>query len=343
MRLEKAWRLPQTVGPGTTQARRGPLVGRAAELERLVDAWTACRRERRATVAVVEGDAGMGKTRLAEELVARARLDGAVVAAVRAVEADRSDAWSGVFGLARGGLLDAPGVAAAPPPALTQLRGGPPAAPAAAPGRALSDVLQAVADEQPRVPACARRGGPRSRAGAGALPADCGRAAASGRAGRAAGAHRARAGRHGGAARPARPRRPAHAGTLGAARVRRRGARSHHAPRGYRLGRHPAARGRAAARRGIGTRPARDRGRLAGAVAHPRPDAAGGPTGRDRGGDPDRVPATLAGRAARPRRRRGAERPRARTDPGAAGRPRRRGARHRPGRARVAAVAHRGA
>src|SRR2546427_10344974 len=41
---------------------------------------------------------------------------------------------------------DAPGVAAAPPPALTQLRGGPPAA---APGRALSDVLQAVADEQP--------------------------------------------------------------------------------------------------------------------------------------------------------------------------------------------------
>ena len=149
IRLEKAWRLPQTVGPGTTQARRGPLVGRAAELERLVDAWTACRRERRATVAVVEGDAGMGKTRLAEELVARARLDGAVVAAVRAVEADRSDAWSGVFGLARGGLLDAPGVAAAPPPALTQLRGGPPAAPAAAPGRALSDVLQAVADEQP--------------------------------------------------------------------------------------------------------------------------------------------------------------------------------------------------
>src|SRR2546427_606613 len=41
---------------------------------------------------------------------------------------------------------DAPGVAAAPPPALTQLRDGPPAA---APGRALSDVLQAVADEQP--------------------------------------------------------------------------------------------------------------------------------------------------------------------------------------------------
>src|SRR6266566_3946542 len=146
IRHERPLRVPQRVGPGTAEARRAPLVGRAAELERLVAAWATCRKERRATVATVEGDAGMGKTRLAEELVARARLDGAVVAAVRAVEADRSDAWSGVFGLARGGLLDAPGVAAGPPPALAQLRGD---APVETPGRAFSDVLQAVADEQP--------------------------------------------------------------------------------------------------------------------------------------------------------------------------------------------------
>jgi len=148
IRRERTWRLPATLaigsrGPGS---RHAPLVGRGPELERLVDAWTRCRTTPRATIAVVEGDGGTGKTRLAEELTARARLDGAVVTAVRAVEADRTDAWSGTFGIARGGLLDAPGVAAAAPPALAQLRG---AAPPEALGRALSEVLHAVADEQP--------------------------------------------------------------------------------------------------------------------------------------------------------------------------------------------------
>jgi len=151
VRLEKTWRLPQAVGDADARrsgSRRAPLVGRALELERLTGAWTACRAKRRATVAVIEGDAGAGKTRLAEELAARARLDGAVVAAVRAVAADRRDAWSGVFGIARGGLLDAPGVAGAPPDALAQLRG---TAPPGALGRALAEVLQAVADERPVV------------------------------------------------------------------------------------------------------------------------------------------------------------------------------------------------
>ena len=148
IRRERTWRLPATLaigsrGPGS---RHAPLVGRGPELERLVDAWTRCRTTPRATIAVIEGDGGTGKTRLAEELTARARLDGAVVTAVRAVEADRTDAWSGTFGIARGGLLDAPGVAAAAPPALAQLRG---AAPPEALGRALSEVLHAVADEQP--------------------------------------------------------------------------------------------------------------------------------------------------------------------------------------------------
>ena len=150
IRRERTWRVPATPtagspGPGS---RRGPLVGRGPELERLVDAWTRCRTTSRATIAVIEGDGGNGKTRLAEELTARARLDGAVVTAVRAVEADQTDAWSGTFGIARGGLLEAPGVAAAAPPALAQLRG---AAPPEAPGRALSEVLHAVADEQPVV------------------------------------------------------------------------------------------------------------------------------------------------------------------------------------------------
>jgi predicted ATPase len=123
-----------------------PLVGRAHELAQLTAAWHACRAQRKALVAVIEGDAGTGKTWLAEELAARAHLEGAVVAAVRAVEGDRSDPWSGVRGIARGGLLDAPGVVGAPPPALAHLRAGTPGAEL---GRALSEVLQAIAEEQP--------------------------------------------------------------------------------------------------------------------------------------------------------------------------------------------------
>ncbi|PYP47006.1 MAG: hypothetical protein DMD50_05780 [Gemmatimonadetes bacterium] len=150
VRLERTWRLPKAVREAAraSGSRRTPLVGRALELERLTDAWSACRARRRATVAVIEGDAGAGKTRLAEELAARARLDGAVVPAVRAVAADHNEVWSGVFGIARGGLLEAPGVAGAPPDALAQLRG---TVPTAAPGRALAEVLRAVADEQPVV------------------------------------------------------------------------------------------------------------------------------------------------------------------------------------------------
>jgi DNA-binding SARP family transcriptional activator len=145
IRREKHWPVPPAA-PVAPAARRPPLVGRAHGLAQLTTAWNACRALRKAMVAVIEGDAGTGKTRLAEELAARARLDGAVVAAVRAVEADRGDPWSGVRGITRGGLLDAPGVVGAPPPALAQLRAG---TPAAGLGRALSEVLQAIAEEHP--------------------------------------------------------------------------------------------------------------------------------------------------------------------------------------------------
>ena len=142
IRQGRAWRLPETAfaqkGP---EFRRAPLVGRSRELERLAATWATCRAGR-SGVVIVEGDGGTGKTRLAE----RARLDGAVIAAVRAVEADRTDTWSGVLGIARAGLLDAPGSAAASPEALAQLRGS---APLAAPGRAVSELLRVVAEEQP--------------------------------------------------------------------------------------------------------------------------------------------------------------------------------------------------
>src|SRR3989442_811550 len=156
VRRERAWRLPVGAGAGragvgeaAAQSRRAPLVGRARELARLLEAWTACRRDRRAAVAIVEGDAGTGKTRLAEELLGRARLDGAAVAAVRAVEADRDPPWSGVGGVPRGGLLATPGVAGASPAVLAGLRDQ--GAPAPGLGRALVEGLRAVCEEQPAV------------------------------------------------------------------------------------------------------------------------------------------------------------------------------------------------
>jgi DNA-binding SARP family transcriptional activator len=119
IRKERVWREPAALAPSAAGAtRRAPLVGRESELRRLVEAWDASRRDRRSGAAVISGDAGSGVTRLIEELAGRARLDGATVAVMRAVEADQAEPWSGLIGLARGGLLDAPGIAGAPPGAL---------------------------------------------------------------------------------------------------------------------------------------------------------------------------------------------------------------------------------
>jgi len=137
-----------------------PLVGREVELARLVDAAARACLERRAAMLILEGDNGVGKTRLADELLARLRLDGVVVAAVRAVEADRGEEWSGVLALARSGLLLARGLAAAPASALAGFTGAlgewaerfpnlPRDAAPATLGRALSEVLRAATEEQP--------------------------------------------------------------------------------------------------------------------------------------------------------------------------------------------------
>jgi predicted ATPase len=55
---------------------------------------------------------------LLEEVLTRLRLDGVSITSARAVEADAAQPWSGVLALARGGLLDAPGIGTAPPEAL---------------------------------------------------------------------------------------------------------------------------------------------------------------------------------------------------------------------------------
>jgi DNA-binding SARP family transcriptional activator len=140
---------------------RPPLEGRATELGRLLEAVSRSARDRQAALLVLEGESGVGKTRLLQELLARLRLDGTSIAAARAVEADRGEPWSGVLAIARGGLVEAEGIGTAPSEALAafasvlpEWRGRFPGAPldAARPlARALVETLQAAAEDRPVV------------------------------------------------------------------------------------------------------------------------------------------------------------------------------------------------
>ena len=140
---------------------RAPLEGRATELGRLLEAAHGAARDGKATIAVLEGESGVGKTRLLQEVTARLRLDGFSVAVARAVEADRAEAWSGLLALARGGLVGAAGVGGAPPQALAAFAASLPEwrerypgvalAEAQPVGRAMAGALRAAADERPVV------------------------------------------------------------------------------------------------------------------------------------------------------------------------------------------------
>jgi DNA-binding SARP family transcriptional activator len=70
-----AWLLDEIRPDAPAYARRldAPLVGREAELERLRDTYTNARAERHCRVVTVVGEAGIGKTRLARELIAPLR------------------------------------------------------------------------------------------------------------------------------------------------------------------------------------------------------------------------------------------------------------------------------
>jgi DNA-binding SARP family transcriptional activator len=122
LRRGRAWRLPQQAlaAERGVEWRRGPLVARERELAQILDCWRTVR-STGAALVVIEAPAGSGKTRLTEEVMARVALDGGVAATARAVPADHDQPLAGVISLARGGLLDAPGVAAAPPAALAAL------------------------------------------------------------------------------------------------------------------------------------------------------------------------------------------------------------------------------
>ena len=158
IRRERDWRLVQGAREPVMQ-RRAPLLGREAELAALVAGWDEIRGGS-AGVLMVTGDAGTGRTRLADELALRVRLGGGFTVVVRGVPADREVPWSGWRGLAAQGLATAPGVPAAAREVLAAFaleveewrdRFGPVVlgAEPVPPGRALSEILRAVASEMP--------------------------------------------------------------------------------------------------------------------------------------------------------------------------------------------------
>jgi len=139
--------------------RRAPLVGREAALGRLLDLWDSVRAGGGAAVATVDGDLGLGKTRVIEEVVGRATLTGGTVARALAVRGDREEQGGGVLGLARGGLLDAPGIAGASQTVLGVLASrlaewgdrfpGAQAEPGMSLSAAFREVVLSAVDEQP--------------------------------------------------------------------------------------------------------------------------------------------------------------------------------------------------
>jgi DNA-binding SARP family transcriptional activator len=122
LRAGRDWKLPRhaLAADRSTDWRRVPLVAREQQLAGILAQWRDIRGNRLGVV-MLEAPAGGGKTRLTEEVRARVVLDGGVCVAMRAVPADAAHASSGIVSLARGGLLDAPGVAAASPRALAAL------------------------------------------------------------------------------------------------------------------------------------------------------------------------------------------------------------------------------
>ena len=161
VKSERQWRVEPVAVAERPAFRRSPLVGRSEELARLTDLWHRCRAGQ-AGLAIIEGDSGAGKSRLAEELLDRARLDGATAVAARLVEGDKAEPWSALLGLARGGLLEAGGLRGAEPEALAALTAAVPEwaehfpdivrdGTACSIARAFRDVVWAAGREQPLI------------------------------------------------------------------------------------------------------------------------------------------------------------------------------------------------
>ena len=161
IRSEREWRLPGSPSDPDRWARRIPLAGRASELGAVLGCMSEAFSAGSPAAVVVHGDSGSGKTRLGEEVAARARLEGAAVTHIRCVQSDRDVPWSGLAGLCRGGLLAEPGAVTAQPEALAYALSGVAdpderlvhlaglAADPADPAAALTGLARAVGSKQP--------------------------------------------------------------------------------------------------------------------------------------------------------------------------------------------------
>lgn len=159
VRRERTWRLPDAVSPDAIPDRL-ELNTRGEELAEAGRVLREARERESPGLFLVEGDAGLGKTRLLEAIASRARLDGVTVLAVRAVVADEAIPGSGIVGLCEGGLVDAPGALAAPAQSISTLCSVSPSfrerceaefgsAAEVPSARAFGDVLGAACYEQP--------------------------------------------------------------------------------------------------------------------------------------------------------------------------------------------------
>lgn len=81
-----------------------PLIGRASEWTVAIGAYAASARSGR--LLVIEGEAGIGKTRLADELVAHARAAGSVVGVARCYQDENTLAYTAMVALLRSTLGD---------------------------------------------------------------------------------------------------------------------------------------------------------------------------------------------------------------------------------------------
>jgi DNA-binding SARP family transcriptional activator len=152
-------RRPTRPAGAPVSARRTPLIGREALLAAMTEHARSGGPLLQARVLIISGAAGSGRSRVIDELVARAVMDGATVAMMRAVDADAADADAAVIGLARAGLESAPGVAGVPAnvlaaftnriPAWTERFRDLPATDAASLRDAFAAVVRATAEERP--------------------------------------------------------------------------------------------------------------------------------------------------------------------------------------------------
>ena len=117
--LEGTLLAPAPVPPPPRPRPVSPLVGRGADWEALLEAHRGVGGDGRAVL--LEGEAGIGKTRLAEELVAHVRTAGAAVLPGRAFEGEATLAYGPLTEALRARLRDAAGwVDSVPEPALAE-------------------------------------------------------------------------------------------------------------------------------------------------------------------------------------------------------------------------------